>query len=178
MFCQHLSLQLAVNPEFKVGEMSFDNNAAVCELIYSETTAWVGNCSLARPWCYLKRSTSDRDHFFPIITASSGLWDSQCMRQYLLLMLLVPWGICDGGHGSVVESIYSLFSFPHWRNQVNCTANPLDSVPLLQSVCLSSRKRVLLNLKSYGYLCYFFSLIHFGYSHWISIVISSPSVIS
>lgn len=116
--------------------------------------------------------------FSPITTASSGLWDSLCMRQYLLLMLLVPWGICDGGHGSVVESICSLFSFPHWRNQVNCTANPLDSVPLLQSVCLYSRKKVLLNLKSYGYLCYFCLMIYFGYSHWISIVISSTSIIS
>lgn len=43
------TFKLAVNPEFKVAEISFDNNAAVCELIYSETSAWVGNCSLARP---------------------------------------------------------------------------------------------------------------------------------
>lgn len=41
--------QVAVNPEFKVAEMSFDNNAAICELIYGESSAWVGNCSLARP---------------------------------------------------------------------------------------------------------------------------------
>ncbi|XP_042217077.1 lysyl oxidase homolog 2-like isoform X2 [Homarus americanus] len=43
------TFKVAVNPEYKVAEKSFDNNAAVCELIYSETSAWVGNCSLARP---------------------------------------------------------------------------------------------------------------------------------
>lgn len=52
IFFLHFSLfshQVAVNPEFKVAEKSFDNNAAVCELIYKETSAWVGNCSLTRP---------------------------------------------------------------------------------------------------------------------------------
>ncbi|XP_066951338.1 lysyl oxidase homolog 2 isoform X2 [Macrobrachium rosenbergii] len=43
------TFKLAVNPELKVPEISFDNNAAVCELIYRETNAWIGNCSLTRP---------------------------------------------------------------------------------------------------------------------------------
>lgn len=41
--------QLAINPEFKVGEMSFDNNAAVCEFINTLTSVWLGNCYLTRP---------------------------------------------------------------------------------------------------------------------------------
>lgn len=41
--------QVAVNPEFKVGEMSFDNNAAICRLLYTETFATVHSCIMARP---------------------------------------------------------------------------------------------------------------------------------
>ena len=43
------SIQLEINPEFKVAEQTFDNNAAVCELIYSEQSIWLGNCRLTRP---------------------------------------------------------------------------------------------------------------------------------
>ncbi|XP_037784420.1 lysyl oxidase homolog 3A-like isoform X1 [Penaeus monodon] len=43
------TFKLAINPEFKVGEMSFDNNAAVCEFIYTKTSVWLGNCTLTRP---------------------------------------------------------------------------------------------------------------------------------
>ena len=42
-------LQLSVNPDMKVGEQTFENNAASCEMIYSSTSAWIGNCSLSRP---------------------------------------------------------------------------------------------------------------------------------
>ncbi|XP_043268509.1 lysyl oxidase homolog 2B-like [Venturia canescens] len=43
------TFKIAVNPEFKVGEMSFDNNAAVCQLLYTETFATVHNCTVERP---------------------------------------------------------------------------------------------------------------------------------
>lgn len=43
------TFKVAVNPEFKVGEMSFDNNAAVCQLLYTETFASVHSCVMARP---------------------------------------------------------------------------------------------------------------------------------
>ncbi|XP_032675495.1 lysyl oxidase homolog 3A-like [Odontomachus brunneus] len=45
----HYTLKVAVNPEFKVGEMSFDNNAAICRLLYTETFATVHSCIMARP---------------------------------------------------------------------------------------------------------------------------------
>lgn len=41
--------QVAVNPEFKVSEMSFDNNAAICRLLYTETFATVHSCIMGRP---------------------------------------------------------------------------------------------------------------------------------
>ena len=41
--------KVAVNPEFKVGEMSFDNNAAICRLLYTETFATVHSCTMGRP---------------------------------------------------------------------------------------------------------------------------------
>ncbi|XP_055385210.1 lysyl oxidase homolog 2B [Condylostylus longicornis] len=40
-------LKVAVNPEYKVPEMSFSNNAAVCDLLYTQTYARVFNCKLA-----------------------------------------------------------------------------------------------------------------------------------
>ncbi|XP_071536941.1 lysyl oxidase homolog 2 isoform X1 [Panulirus ornatus] len=43
------TFKLAINPEFKVAEKSFDNNAASCELIYGAQNVWMGNCSLSRP---------------------------------------------------------------------------------------------------------------------------------
>lgn len=43
------TLQVSVNPEFKVAEMSYDNNSAVCKLLYTETYARVYDCELQRP---------------------------------------------------------------------------------------------------------------------------------
>ncbi|XP_055592888.1 lysyl oxidase homolog 2B-like [Uranotaenia lowii] len=43
------TLKVAINPEFKVPEMSFDNNAATCELTYTETYARAYNCQMERP---------------------------------------------------------------------------------------------------------------------------------
>lgn len=43
------TLKVAVNPEFKVPEMSYDNNAAVCQFHYSETFGAVTNCNITRP---------------------------------------------------------------------------------------------------------------------------------
>uniref|UniRef100_A0A1A9X3F4 protein-lysine 6-oxidase n=1 Tax=Glossina brevipalpis TaxID=37001 RepID=A0A1A9X3F4_9MUSC len=43
------TLKIAINPEFKVSEMSFDNNAAICNLLYTDTYARVDNCRLERP---------------------------------------------------------------------------------------------------------------------------------
>lgn len=47
---RYLRFQVAVNPEFKVGEMSFDNNAAICRLLYTGTFATVHGCVMGRPW--------------------------------------------------------------------------------------------------------------------------------
>ncbi|KAJ8917857.1 hypothetical protein NQ315_010770 [Exocentrus adspersus] len=41
--------KVAVNPEFKVPEMSFENNAAVCDFFYTETFGSVTNCVVQRP---------------------------------------------------------------------------------------------------------------------------------
>ncbi|XP_076759794.1 lysyl oxidase homolog 2B isoform X1 [Xylocopa sonorina] len=41
--------KVAVNPEFKVGEMSFENNAAICRLLYTESFATVHSCVMGRP---------------------------------------------------------------------------------------------------------------------------------
>ncbi|XP_005185263.2 lysyl oxidase homolog 3B isoform X1 [Musca domestica] len=43
------TLKIAINPEFKVAEMNFDNNAAICNLLYTDTYARVDNCRLVRP---------------------------------------------------------------------------------------------------------------------------------
>ncbi|XP_023029009.2 lysyl oxidase homolog 2 [Leptinotarsa decemlineata] len=43
------TMKVAVNPEFKVPEMSFENNAAVCDFLYSETYGTVTNCVVQRP---------------------------------------------------------------------------------------------------------------------------------
>lgn len=42
-------IRVAVNPEFKVAEMSYENNAASCKLLYTETFATVYDCHLHRP---------------------------------------------------------------------------------------------------------------------------------
>lgn len=41
--------KVGVNPELKVGEMSFDNNAAICRLLYTESFATVHSCVMGRP---------------------------------------------------------------------------------------------------------------------------------
>lgn len=43
------TLKVAVNPEFKIPEMSFDNNAAVCTFYYGPTFGHITNCSIQRP---------------------------------------------------------------------------------------------------------------------------------
>lgn len=43
------TFKVAVNPEFKVGEMSYENNAAICRLLYTETFATVHSCVMGRP---------------------------------------------------------------------------------------------------------------------------------
>ncbi|KAL7645393.1 UNVERIFIED_CONTAM: hypothetical protein RMT77_003779 [Armadillidium vulgare] len=43
------TFKLSVNPEFKVAEKSFDNNAALCNLLYTETHATLHNCTISRP---------------------------------------------------------------------------------------------------------------------------------
>lgn len=44
------TIKISVNPEFKVAEMAYDNNAANCNLAYTETSAHVYNCKMERPW--------------------------------------------------------------------------------------------------------------------------------
>ncbi|XP_013780271.1 lysyl oxidase homolog 2-like [Limulus polyphemus] len=41
--------KVSINPEFKVAEMTFDNNAALCNLDYTSASAKVWNCTLTRP---------------------------------------------------------------------------------------------------------------------------------
>lgn len=43
------TLRVAINPEFKVPEMGYDNNAAVCSLLYTETYARAFDCKITRP---------------------------------------------------------------------------------------------------------------------------------
>ncbi|XP_056636755.1 lysyl oxidase homolog 3-like [Diorhabda sublineata] len=43
------TMKVAVNPEFKVAEMTFENNAAVCDFHYTEYYGTVTNCSVQRP---------------------------------------------------------------------------------------------------------------------------------
>lgn len=43
------TFRVSVNPEFKVAEMSFENNAAVCNMYYTESFIHIFNCSLQRP---------------------------------------------------------------------------------------------------------------------------------
>nr|CAH0101414.1 unnamed protein product [Daphnia galeata] len=43
------TFKVVINPEFKVAEMSFDNNAVVCTLYYGQQYATLFNCSLQRP---------------------------------------------------------------------------------------------------------------------------------
>ena len=41
--------KMAINPEFKVAEKTFENNVALCTLIYTQQYASVSNCSYTRP---------------------------------------------------------------------------------------------------------------------------------
>ena len=41
--------KMAINPEYKVPEMTFENNAALCNLHYNEVYASITNCSHVRP---------------------------------------------------------------------------------------------------------------------------------
>lgn len=43
------TFRLAINPEYKVAEQTFENNAAVCTLIYTQQYASINNCSYTRP---------------------------------------------------------------------------------------------------------------------------------
>lgn len=43
------TLKVAVNPEFKVPEMTFENNAAYCQFYYGETSGTITNCTVQRP---------------------------------------------------------------------------------------------------------------------------------
>ena len=42
-------LKVSINPEFKVPEMSFENNAAICTFTYDGTDAVIHKCSITRP---------------------------------------------------------------------------------------------------------------------------------
>ncbi|GFW96701.1 lysyl oxidase homolog 4 [Trichonephila clavipes] len=41
--------KVSINPEFKVAELNYDNNAAVCNLYYNAVSVRVFNCTLQRP---------------------------------------------------------------------------------------------------------------------------------
>ena len=41
--------KMAINPEYKIAEVTFENNAALCVLYYSQMTAVINNCTLVRP---------------------------------------------------------------------------------------------------------------------------------
>ncbi|KAG8187339.1 hypothetical protein JTE90_011701 [Oedothorax gibbosus] len=41
--------KVSINPEFKVAELNYDNNAAVCTLYYNSVSATIRNCTLQRP---------------------------------------------------------------------------------------------------------------------------------
>ena len=43
------TFKMAINPEYKIPEISFENNAALCNLHYNEVYASIHNCSHIRP---------------------------------------------------------------------------------------------------------------------------------
>ncbi|XP_015906151.1 lysyl oxidase homolog 2 isoform X2 [Parasteatoda tepidariorum] len=43
------NFKVSINPEFKVAELNYDNNAAVCTLYYTAISARLVNCTLQRP---------------------------------------------------------------------------------------------------------------------------------
>uniref|UniRef100_T1IIV9 protein-lysine 6-oxidase n=1 Tax=Strigamia maritima TaxID=126957 RepID=T1IIV9_STRMM len=42
-------LKISINPEFKIPEMSYENNAALCSLYYNSLSIHVWNCTMMRP---------------------------------------------------------------------------------------------------------------------------------
>jgi lysyl oxidase-like protein 2/3/4 len=43
------TFKLSINPEFKVAEQTFENNAALCTLQYTQQYALINNCTYTRP---------------------------------------------------------------------------------------------------------------------------------
>ncbi|GBL85108.1 Lysyl oxidase 2A [Araneus ventricosus] len=41
--------KVSINPEFKVAELNYDNNAAVCNMFYNAVSVRIFNCTLQRP---------------------------------------------------------------------------------------------------------------------------------
>lgn len=42
-------VQVSVNPEYKVAEMTYTNNAAVCSMFYTETFVKIHDCHVQNP---------------------------------------------------------------------------------------------------------------------------------
>ncbi|RWS09612.1 Lysyl oxidase-like protein, partial [Dinothrombium tinctorium] len=42
-------LKISVNPEFKIAELNYDNNAVICSFLYNSVSARVWNCTSTRP---------------------------------------------------------------------------------------------------------------------------------
>jgi len=43
------TFKMSINPDYKVAETTFENNAAICTLHYSQMSAMINNCTFARP---------------------------------------------------------------------------------------------------------------------------------
>ena len=43
------TFKMAINPEYKVAEKTFTNNAAQCVLVYTQQYASIYNCTLTMP---------------------------------------------------------------------------------------------------------------------------------
>lgn len=43
------TMKVAVNPEYKVPEITYENNAAYCQFYYAQTYGVVTNCTVGRP---------------------------------------------------------------------------------------------------------------------------------
>ena len=54
------TFKMAINPEYKIPEISFENNAALCNLHYNEVYASIHNCSHIRPWIFFCGSSNNR----------------------------------------------------------------------------------------------------------------------
>lgn len=51
-FCRS---QVSVNPEYKIPEVTYTNNAAVCSMFYSETFVKIHDCVVQNPWRGMSR---------------------------------------------------------------------------------------------------------------------------